>query len=579
MSEENNNFDAARQQEAAQAAEKLAAEQDQAIEAMNKAKAEEDAAEARRQQAIQQEAEAYGEAARATPGADDESNDGTVNFSALPDNQAGFDFNGSAVNDDNFSFSPNDQTPDTYSANDGTAQSYAYDRPNDDNSPETLATATPGIDEIKQHMDKMADDQFTYTNPSTNDAGRSVGTGTSNGGNNGLDANNLGATASGHPQDKDEMKGVYATEEMFSARFVPQPFYLSERFKNTWKECMKGFNEAKDPGEMMEQLFWGFANMAPKMIIAFSFHLDDQEIQRKRDAQHDKEEYDQQLLLMKGLSPADFHKHKCDWVFGSEELHKYLKEHQPDLPTDEHKYVDIAKCSDEQKKQVREHVENFIKNNPYYKNMIENFTHREFSQDEINREAKGMAPATFRMQGKPTVVTRNGEPIDISPIQPTNGPRGPQGPTNGPDRPTPPNSPKGPQGPTNGPDRPTPPNSPKGPQGPTNGPDRPTPPNGPGRGPAVPTTNVGLDALRQGQKRRVQGRPTTGSLKKFRPVDTTGLYNQVRAVGQNISSSSNAIQRNRANGAAINRARSGAPAYGQQRTGYEYAPQNMGHVA
>ncbi|MBO7258093.1 MAG: hypothetical protein J6V11_04045, partial [Alphaproteobacteria bacterium] len=434
MSEENNNFDAASLQEAAQAAEKLKAEQDQAIEAMNKEKEAQDAAEAQRQQAIQQEAEAYGETARATPGADDESNDGTVNFSDLPDNQAGFDFNGSAVNDDNFSFSPNDQTPDTYSANDGTAQSYAYDRPNDDNSPETLATASSSLDEIKRQMDKMADNQpssvnpatpdnrFVNTHPSTNNADRSVDTSTSNGGNNGLNANNLGATASGHPQDKDEMKGVYATEEMFRARFVPQPFYLSDRFKNTWKECMKGFNEAKDPGEMIEQLFWGFANMAPKMIIAFSLHLDDQEIQRKREAQHDKEEYDKQLLLMKGLSQAEFHKHKCDWVFGSEELHKYLKEHQPDLPTDEHKYVDITKCDNAQKKQVAEHVENFIKDNPYYKNMIENFTHREFSQDEINREAKGMAPATFRMQGKPTVVTRNGEPIDISPIQPTNGP-------------------------------------------------------------------------------------------------------------------------------------------------------------
>ncbi|MBO7257539.1 MAG: hypothetical protein J6V11_01205, partial [Alphaproteobacteria bacterium] len=142
-------------------------------------------------------------------------------------------------------------------------------------------------------------------------------------------------------------------------------------------------------------------------------------------------------------------------------------------------------------------------------------------------------------------------------------------------RPTPPNGPKGPQGPTNGPDRPTPPNGPKGPQGPTNGPDRPTPPNGPGRGPAVPRTNIGLDTLRQGQKRRAQGQHATGSLKNIRPMDMTGLYDQVRAVGQNMSSSLNAIQRNRANGAAINRARSGAPAYDQQRTGYEYAPQNM----
>ncbi len=568
MSEENNNFDVARQQEAAQAAEKLQAEQEQAIKDMNKEKDEQDKAEAQRQQEIQQEADAYGEAARTKPKSDDDSNDGNMNFSMAPNNQAGVDFNGSAVNDDNFSFSQNNQNPNSYSANDGTAQSYAYDRPNDDNYPETLATATPGIDEIKQHMDKTADNhipspnpttadnQFAYTNPSTSNAGRSVGTGTGNSGNNGLDTNNLGATAGDQAKQspEDKLEGVYATEEMFSARFVPQPFYLSDRFKNTWKECMAGFNAAKDPGEMMEELFWGFINMAPKMIIAYSFHLDDQEIQRKREAQHDKEEYDQQLLLMKGLSPAEFHKHKCDWVFGSEELHKYLEEHQPDLPKDEHGYVDITKCDDQQKKQVREHVESFIKDNPYYKNMIENFTHREFSQDEINREAKGMAPAIFRMQGKPDVVTRNGKPINM---ESTNGTTPP---TNGPDRPTPPN---GPKGPTNGPDRPTPPNGPKGPN-------RPTPPK----------RNVGLDALTQGQKQRVQGQVRTkGSLKNARPMDTSALYNQARAVGQNMAGTLNAINVNRTNGAMINRARSGVPAYGQQRTGYEYAQQNMGHVA
>lgn len=595
MSEENNNFDAASQQEAAQAAEKLKAEQDQAIEKMNKEKAEQDAAEARRQQAIQQEANAYGEAARAQTKSDDDSNDGNMNFNAFPNNQVGVDFNGSAVNDDNFSFSPNNQTPDTYSSNDGEAQSYTYDRPNDDNSPATLATATPNLKDI-QNISKTADmhipfsnpttadNQFTHTNPSTSDARRSVGTGTSNGGNNGLNANNLGATAGGQPQNKDELKGVYATEEMFSARFVPQPFYLSDRFKNTWKECMKGFNEAKDPGEMMEELFWGFANMAPKMIIAFSFHLEDQEIERKRAAQHDKEEYDQQLLLMKGLSPAEFHKHKCDWVFGSEELHKYLKEHQPDLPKDEHGYVDISKCDDQQKKQVREHVENFIKNEPYYKNMIENFTHREFAQDELNREAKGMAPATFRMQGKPNVVTRNGDPINMDATQPANGP---QGPTNGPDNPTPtpPRGPDRPTPPTNGPDRPTPPNgpqgpAPRGPQGPApRGPQGPNNPQRPDR-PTPPKTNIGLETLTQGQKQKVQGQvQTKGALKNFRPADTTGLYNQARAAGQNLTASSQAIQINHENGAAINRALRGAPSYAPQRTGYEYAQQNMGHVA
>ena len=530
MSEENNNFDVASQQEAAKAAETLKAEQDQAIENMNKEKAEQDEAEARRQQEIQQERDAYGEAARAQTQPDDdisyEDNDSTINFNMTPN-----------------------------------AGEYG----------QTLGASSMSPEELKQYADKMNANRTTTEQGDNGNGG--------NGGNNGTE--NLGATAAGQPQptqpqDKDELKGVYATEEMFSARFVPQPFYLSDRFKNTWKECMKGFNEAKDPGEMMEELFWGFANMAPKMIIAFSFHLEDQEIQRKRDAQHDKEEYDQQLLLMKGLSPAAFHKHKCDWVFGSEELHKYLKEHQPELPKDEHGYVDITKCDDQQKKQVREHVENFIKNEPYYKNMIENFTHREFSQDELNREAKGMAPAIFRMQGKPNVVTRNGEPINMDATQPANGP---QGPTNGPDNPTPtpPRGPDRPTPPTNGPDRPTPPNGPQGPA--PRGPQGPNSPQRPDR-PTPPKPNIGLETLTQGQKQKVQGQvQTKGALKNFRPADTTGLYNQARAAGQNLTASSQAIQFNRENGAAINRALRGAPSYTTQRTGYEYAQQNMGHVA
>lgn len=220
-----------------------------------------------------------------------------------------------------------------------------------------------------------------------------------------------------------EPKGVVATEEMFRARFVPQAFYLSDRFKNTWKECMAGFNAAKDPGEMVEELFWGFIQMAPKMAIAYSLHLDDQEINRKRAAQDDKEDYDKQLLLMKGLSPADYHKLKCDWVFGSEELHQYLKEHQPDLPRADG-YVNIDDCNDAQKTQIRKHVENFIKENPYYKNMIENFTHREFAQDEINREAAGMVPAIFHLQGKPQNLTRNGVPVN-GPVPPRHKPHTP----------------------------------------------------------------------------------------------------------------------------------------------------------
>ena len=567
MSEENNNFDIASQQEAAQAAERLQAEQDQAIENMNKEKAEQDAAEARRQQEIQQEADAYGEAARAQTQPDDdisyEDNDSTINFNMTPNaGEYGQTLGASSMSPEELK-----QYADKMNANRTTTEQ--GDNGGDENLGATAPTAEQGDNGGTENLGATAPTPATTTEQGDN----------GNGGNNGTE--NLGATAAEQPQptqpqDKDELKGVYATEEMFSARFVPQPFYLSDRFKNTWKECMKGFNEAKDPGEMMEELFWGFANMAPKMIIAFSFHLDDQEIQRKRDAQHDKEEYDQQLLLMKGLSPAAFHKHKCDWVFGSEELHKYLKEHQPELPKDEHGYVDITKCDDQQKKQVREHVENFIKNEPYYKNMIENFTHREFSQDELNREAKGMAPAIFRMQGKPKNLTQNGIPVNEGETSSANGP---QGPTNGPDNPTPtpPRGPDRPTPPTNGPDRPTLPNgpqgpAPRGPQGPNNPqrPDRPTPPK----------TNIGLETLTQGQKQKVQGQVRTkGALKNFRPVDTTGLYNQARAAGQNLTASSQAIQINHENGTAINRALRGAPSYAPQQTGYEYAQQNMGHVA
>ena len=229
--------------------------------------------------------------------------------------------------------------------------------------------------------------------------------------NNNQKGNNVeGATK--ESDDPDALEGVYATEEMFRARHVVQPFYLSDRCKNTWKECMAGFNAAKDPAEAVEELFWGFINMAPKMAIAYMFHLDDQEIARKKAAQDDKESYDKQLLLMKQLSQADFHKLKCDWIFGSEEFHQHLKERMPDLPQDKYGYIDISTCSNDEKKMVREEVETFIKENPYYKNMIENFTHREFAQDEINREAIGLSYAIHHLNGRPKNLYKDGKPVD-----------------------------------------------------------------------------------------------------------------------------------------------------------------------
>ena len=538
MSEEIN-LDLEAQKRAQQASDEIEQKTAQAITDMNEQLAEEQAEEARRQAQIQAEAAVYGEAARSRhTDISDEDSDSTINFNMAP---------------------------------------------NADEYGQTLGTSSMSPEALKQHIDKMNANRTITPDPTAtteqNGNGKSENLGATtptpattaeqggngnggNGGNNGLNSNNLGASAAGQPQptqpnNQDDLKGVYATEEMFSARFVPQPFYLSDRFKNTWKECMKGFQEAKDPAEAIEELFWGFANLAPKMAIAYMFHLDDQEIQRKRDAQHDKEEYDQQLLLMKRMSPAEFHKHKCDWLFGSEELHKYLKERQPDLPTDDYEYVDIRLCSDEQKKQVREHVENFIKNEPHYKEMIENFTHREFSQDELNREARGMAPAIFRMQGKPQNLTQT--PVNEASASSASGP----------DRPTPPTSPKGP---TNGPDRPTPPTSPKGPQQPT----PPTPPRGPQQ-PTPPETNVLLE-LTQYPKQKVQGTPSTGSLKNIRPVDTTQLRNQAWTVCQDLAHSSDEIRRNRSNGAAIQAAMAGRP-YAPRQTGYEYGQQNMGRVA
>ena len=87
-------------------------------------------------------------------------------------------------------------------------------------------------------------------------------------------------------------------------------------------------------------------------------------------------------------------------------------------------YIDISTCSNDEKKMVREEVETFIKENPYYKNMIENFTHREFAQDEINREAIGLSYAIHHLNGRPKNLYKDGKPVDRpvppAPVRPQN---------------------------------------------------------------------------------------------------------------------------------------------------------------
>ena len=511
----------------------------------------------------------------------------TQNINFGEDKSEAFDLNfrGSAKNDSRFSFAPNTQNDETRTAasgeNNTPVQKMTYGTPVDESEDfnGTTGTSSMNFEDLQKHAEKMKAKRSAENNSTQPEPTNNIGNNSNNGNNGNNGNNNLGATTGEQSQQspQNEDQGIVATEEMFRARYVYKPFWLSERFKNTWKECMAPFNSAKDPGEMMEELFWGFMIMGPKMAIAFMLHLDDEEIARKKSAQDDKEKYDQQLLLMKGLSPAEFHKYKCDWVFGSEELHKYLEKNAPDLPKDDFGYVDITKCNDSQKLKAREHVEKFIKENPYYKKMIENFTHREFAQDELNREAAGMAPAIFRMRGKPNVLTRNGVPIKEASTQSNNPlPPSPLPPTNGPDMPTPPSGPDRPT-PPSGPDRPTPPS----------GPDRPTPPSGPETtppgGPGAPTRpkeNIGLNYFRPKKKgQNIQGQAGKGHLRNQQPVDITPLAQKVNAITSTLARVTKEMQNNYANNETIQAALNGHPYTQYKQTSYGYASQNKENAA
>ena len=204
---------------------------------------------------------------------------------------------------------------------------------------------------------------------------------------------NLGATADNtNGETTPNEPKYYLSDEMLRAKHVPTPFWISKWRKEAWDESMAGFNKAEDPAEMVEQLIWGMIDLGPKMYLAYLMHRQEQEINIKNAAQTDREEYDKQLLLMKNMSPIDFNKNKANWVYCSEELHRHLRQRIPGIKTDENGYVDWKQCSESQQKQIKEGVIEFVKDpNGPYKDLVERFTRREFSEDELGREGRGLA--------------------------------------------------------------------------------------------------------------------------------------------------------------------------------------------
>ncbi len=231
------------------------------------------------------------------------------------------------------------------------------------------------------------------------DADRASFAARNNGGNNGDGQNNgiVGngeqeASASENQNTDENDPRYYLSEEMLRARHIPQPFWLSDRRKKAWDECIAGVKNAQDPADIAEQMIWAMIDLGPKMYLAYILHNQDQEVAIKNAAQTDREEYDKQLLLMKNMSPIEFSKTKADWVFASEELHKQLKQQIPGIAIDENGFVDWKNCNEAQQEKIKEKTAEFVANpEGPYKELVEKFTRREFGETELSNEGRGMA--------------------------------------------------------------------------------------------------------------------------------------------------------------------------------------------
>lgn len=202
------------------------------------------------------------------------------------------------------------------------------------------------------------------------------------------------AVASKEQTEDNEDNGIYATEAYFRAKYVKNPFWLSDRRKDAWNKCSSQFLNAHDLDTMLDGLMWGTLDLVPQMALAYFMWDGDEERKRLKSAQDDMENWDRQLILQKGITPAQLQRIKLDYIYGSPELTDYIQKKNPalfeGLPQKDGK-IDIENLTERQRNKLSGHVHSFILDTPHYKSKIERFLHREFGKDELEREANGLS--------------------------------------------------------------------------------------------------------------------------------------------------------------------------------------------